>query len=210
MPPRHPPFLLARRVVPLAVAVALATAAGACSKEPAREKRAATTTTAPTTTATAAAPAIAVTVTGVDANGTREPDEATVAAVKKTIDAWVAAAVVAPLHSGQPAGDLAAVFTPAALERLADPAVRAAMVDEGLPPATKEITAERANVGLFSVAGPDEVVAVIAAQLDLKVRAVGPTLDVDVSHYGELVLVQEGDGWKIDSFALEAARDSRA
>jgi hypothetical protein len=209
MPPRHPPFLLARRVVPLAVAMALAAGAGACSKEPAGEKRAATTTTAPTTTA-AAAPAIAVTVTGVDANGTREPDEATVAAVKKTIEAWVAAAVVAPLHSGQPAGDLAAVFTPAALERLADPAVRATLVDEGLPPATKEITAERADVGLFSVAGPDEVVAVIAAQLDLKVRAVGPTLDVDVSHYGELVLVQEGDGWKIDSFALEAARDSRA
>jgi hypothetical protein len=46
-------------------------------------------------------------------------------------------------------------------------------------------------------------------QLDLLLRAQGPTLDVDVNHYGEVVLVQEADGWKIDSFAVEAARDSR-
>ena len=185
---------------------------GACSK---KEKdggdgKAAATTTTPTTAAPAGPPTLQLTVQGLDPNGTKAPDDATVAAVKTTLERWLAAAVVGPLYSGQPAGDLSAVFTPAALERLAaDPAARATLVDEGLPPATTEITAERAGITLTSVAGPDEVVALVAAQLDVKLRAVGPTMDVDVNHYGEVVLVQEADGWKIDSFAVETARDSR-
>ena len=206
-------MLPSRRLLRLVLALAVAAGGlGACSKsggdgDDAKGRSTTTTAAGPLT----APPAIGVTVTGVDPNGTRAPDEATVAAVKATIDRWIATAVVGPLFTGQPAGDLTPVFTPAALERLAaDPAARAALVDEGLPPATTAITADRANAALFSVAGPDEVVAVVAVQLDLLLRAQGPTLDVDVNHYGELVLVQEADGWKIDSFAVEAARDSRA
>jgi hypothetical protein len=203
MPRRLPTVLL---VASLALGVPLA---GACSKDDDEPRRRAAATTT-SSTAPAGPPTIALTVLGVDPHGTKPPDDAIVAAVKATLDRWLADAVIAPLHSGQPAGDLSAVFTPAALERLAaDPAARATLVDEGLPPASTEITAERANVNLASVAGPDEVVGVIAAQLDVKLRAVGPTMDVDVNHYGEVVLVQEPDGWKIDSFAVETARDSR-
>jgi hypothetical protein len=55
------------------------------------------------------------------------------------------------------------------------------------------------------------VLAVVGARIDVKVHAVGPTLDVDVIHQGELVLVPEADGsWRIESFALHTARDSRA
>jgi hypothetical protein len=204
--PRRLPALL------LVAALALPVLAGACSKDDdgGDGGRPKATTTAPTTTAPAGPPTLQLTVAGLDAHGTKPPDDATIAAVKATLDRWLAAAVVGPLHSGQPAGDLSAVFTPAALERLAaDPAARATLVDEGLPPATTEITAERAGITLASVAGPDEVVGVIAAQLDVKLRAVGPTMDVDINHYGEVVLVQEPDGWKIDSFAVETARDSR-
>jgi hypothetical protein len=97
------------------------------------------------------------------------------------------------------------------VERLADPATRATLVDEGLPPATTSIAAEVANVLLSTVAGPDEVLAVVGARIDLKVHAVGPTLDVDVVHQGELVLAPQDDGsWRIESFALHTARDSRA
>lgn len=209
-------MLLPRRLLPLVVALAVAAGGlGACSKgKGGKDDNGGVESAGRTTTsaaAQAAPPTIGVTITGVDPNGTRPPDDATVAAVKATLDAWIATAVVGPLFTGQPAGDLSKLFTPAALERLAaDPAVRATLVDEGLPPATKAITAERANVGLFTVAGPDEVVAVIGAQIDLLLRAEGPTMDVNVNHYGEVVLVQEADGWKIDSFAVEAARDSRA
>ena len=163
-----------------------------------------------TTTTVGAAPTLAFTVTETNANGTKAPDEAQLAAIKKTLDGWLNTAVVAPLHSGQPAPDLAAFFTPAALERLADPATRATLVDEGMPPASTEIAAEVADVLLSTVAGPDEVLAVVGARIDVKVHAVGPELDVDVVHQGELVLAPEADGsWKIESFAVHTARDSR-
>ena len=208
---------LRSRSTRLVAALALvALLAAGCSKDDdekgkgdatATKKPAATTTT----TAPGTPPTLQFTVTEVNDNGTRPPDEATVAAVKKTLDTWLAAAVVGPLHSGQPAGDLSALFTPPALERLADPATRATLVDEGLPPATTSISAEVANLLLSSVAGADEILAVIGARIDLKVHAVGPTLDVDVVHQGELVLTPEPDGsWKIESFALHTARDSRA
>ncbi|HVF32341.1 MAG TPA: hypothetical protein VM933_04815 [Acidimicrobiales bacterium] len=198
---------MTRRLPALLLAAALA-ATGACSRDDEdRRARAAATTT----TAVPGPPTLQLAVTGLDPHGTKPPDEATIAAVKATLDRWLADAVVAPLFSGQPAGDLSAVFTPAALERLAaDPAARATLVDEGLPPATTRITAERATATLASVAGADEVVAIVAAQIDLGLHVVGPTLDVDVNHYGEVVLVQEPDGWKIDAFAMETARDSRA
>jgi hypothetical protein len=189
------------------------TVLGGCSKDDGDVAKAPARPTTTSTTALAAPPTIGVTVTGVDANGTKAPDDATVAAVKATLDSWLATAVVAPLFSGQPAGDLSGVFTPAALERLAaDPAARPSLVDDGLglPPASTAITAERANVALASVAGPDEVVAVIAAQLDILLRAQGPTVDVDVNHHGEVVLVPDGGTWKIDAFSVTAARDSRA
>lgn len=163
------------------------------------------------TSAVGAAPTLQFTVTETNTNGTKGPDEAQLAAIKRTLDGWLASAVVAPLHSGRPAPDLAPLFTAAALERLADPATRATLVDEGMPPATTAITAEVANVLLSTVAGPDEVLAIVGARIDVKVRAVGPTLDVDVVHQGEMVLVPEADGtWRIESFALRAARDSRA
>jgi hypothetical protein len=202
-----------RRLLATALVAAVAVTGAACSKKKDGDGDAKARPTTTTTAATAAAPTVALTVAGVDANGTKTPDDATVAAVKAALDGWVATAVVAPLHSGQPAGDLSPYFTAAALERLnADPAVKAALVDEGLPPATKALTADKAEIKLASVAGPDEVVAVVAAQLDLKLHSVGATHDVDVVHYGELVLVQDAPGgpWKIDSFDLHSPKDSRA
>ena len=199
------PLLSPRRLV--AAVAALTVAAGACSKGEKRADPVAPGTTS--ATSTTAAPVLEFAISGVEANGTKAPDEVTVAAVKASIDRWLASAVVAPLHSGQLAGDLAPVFTPAALERLGDPAVRASLVDEGMPPASKEITAVTATAALSSVAGPDDVLAVVAAHLDLRLRAVGPSMDVEVVHVGQVVLVPEGDGWKIESFAMHTTRDSR-
>lgn len=204
----HPSRPLA--VVLAALVLVGGTVLGGCSKDD-DDSSARSTTTSTSTTVPPGPPTIGVTITGVDPNGTKAPDEATVAAVKATLDSWLASAVVGPLFTGQPASDLSGVFTAAALERLAaDPAARPSLVDEGLPPASTAITAERANVALSSVAGPDEVVAVVAAQLDIQLRAQGPTMDVDVNHHGEVVLVQDGGAWKIDAFSVTAARDSRA
>ena len=194
----------------LAIVAIVAALVAGCSKDKdddAGAKKPSTTTTS----ASGAAPTLQFTVTETNANGTKAPDEAQLAAIKKTLDGWLASAVVTPLHSGQPAPDLAPLFTAAALERLADPATRATLVDEGLPPASTSITGEVANVLLSTVAGPDEVLAIAGARIDVKVHAVGPTLDVDVVHQGELVLAPEADGsWRIESFAVHTARDSRA
>jgi hypothetical protein len=201
-----PPALFHRAAVVLVAGVLVA--GGACSSK-AKDKAPPSPTRTTTAAATGGLPTLHVNVAGVDDNGTKGPDEATVAAVKATLDRWLADAVVGPLHGGKPAGDLSPIFTAAALERLADPSVRATFVDEGLPPATTSITPEKLEATLSSVAGPDEVVAVIGARLDLKLRAVGPSVDVDIVHQGEVVLVPDGDGWKIDSFAVRASRDSR-
>lgn len=198
-----------------AVAVALAGAlliAAACSKEKEPVAKPGAEPTAPTEEAAPAAtvpPPLPFTITAVDSNGTAPPDEATLAAVKATLEAWAAAAVVAPLHSGQPAADLSGVFTGPALERLADPAVRATLVDESLPPASKEITPTAATATLSSVATPQGAVEVVAAHIELRVHAVGPSLDIDIAHLGEFVLVPEGGGWKIDAFGMQAIRQSR-
>lgn len=194
-----------RATIVVVVAVALLAITG-CSKD---KEEAEKSPEKPAEEGTPAAPGtVELTVTGVDANATTPPDEATVAAVKKTLDGWIAIAVVAPLRSGDPAGDLSPFFTAPALERLGDPAVRATLVDEGLPAATKSVEAEVANVALASAAG-ESGVAVIAARLELKIHAVGDDSDIDVVHSGDLILVPDADAWKIDSFSVRTARDSR-
>lgn len=202
--------LLRRPLAAVLAALVATVGLAACSKNEDDDGRAASTTTSTSTTAVAAPPTIAIQITAVDPNGTQAPDEATVAGVKAALDAWLATAVVAPLFSGQPAGDLSAAFTPAALERIgADPAARSTLVAEGLPPASS-IAAERASAALSSVAGPDGVVAVVGASLDVLLRATGPTVDVDVNHFGEVVLVPDDAGtWKIDAFSVTTKQDSR-
>ncbi|HUP86031.1 MAG TPA: hypothetical protein VM143_10225 [Acidimicrobiales bacterium] len=201
---------LPSRLAAAAVLAVLAIGGAGCSKDGDHASSPSRKSGSTTTAAAGAVPTLHFTVTETNDNGTKAPDEATVAAVRKTLDGWLASAVVAPLHSGGPAPDLTALFTPPALERMSDPATRATLVDEGMPAASKAITADVAQVLLSSVAGPDEVIALIGARIEVKVRAVGPTLDADVVHQGELVLVPEADGtWKIDSFAIHTARDSR-
>lgn len=200
---------LHRPVVLVVAAVVALAGLAACSKDD--DEKASSPSKSTTSTALAAPPTIEVTISGVEPNGTQPPDEATLVAITSSLEAWLATAVVGPLFTGQPAGDLASIFTAAALERLGtDPAARSTLVVEGLPPASRSIEAERANVALSTVAGPDGAIAVVTASLDILLHAVGPTLDVEVNHYGDLVLVQEADMWKIDAFEVTARQDSRA
>ncbi|HEX7166738.1 MAG TPA: hypothetical protein VF230_07145 [Acidimicrobiales bacterium] len=201
MPRRFP-----RAFVALVVAAALA--APACSRKgdgggDRQSAGKATTTTA------AAPPVLTWTVEGLDPNGTKAPGDDVVAAVTATLNSYLATAVVAPLHTGTPAGDLTPLLSASALERVqTDPAARAAFVDEGLPKATK-ITAETVKATLSSVAGPDEVTALVAARLNLALHVVGPQIDVDIVRTGEVTLSPEADGWRIDSFLLHVERNSR-
>ena len=204
MAPRRLHFVL------FACALALASA---CSKDDdAADKAAPKGSPSSSSTAEAAPASAPLNVTGIDANGTKPPGDDVVAKVKSVLERYMADAMVAPLKSGQPAGDLAPLFTPDALARVGPGGPeRASLVDEGLPaPASTSVTFEKADVALYSVAGGDEVTAILAARIDFKARALGPQIDVDVVRQGDLILVPAGEGgWQIDAFAVRVSRDSR-
>jgi hypothetical protein len=125
------------------------------------------------------------------------------AAVAATLDRYLQEAVLGPLHSGGPAGDLGPVFTGPAQARVDGPD-RAALVDEGLP-AAADVKAETATVGLAALAGGDGAMTVVTAAIDLRLRAGGDA--VTIARTGHLVLVPEGDGWKIDGYDVRTTRE---
>lgn len=158
---------------------------------------------------TPAAPTLTFTVEGVEPNGTKPPGNDVVEPVKAVLDAYLQRAVVEPLYTGEQAGDLADLFTVQARPRLAEPAHRATLVEEGLPPASTSITAGAVKVSLSSVAGPDGAIALVGARLDVQLHAVGPRVDIDIVRDGELVLAFEDGQWRIDSFGLRTTRNTR-
>lgn len=193
-----------RRATTAVCVVALAVSMVACTKKKDERPSASSTTTA------SAAPTITFTVDGgVESHGTKAPDEAALTQVKATIDAYLARAVVTPLFTGEPAGDLSDLFTTEARPRLEDAATRATLVEEGLPPASTSIMPDAVTVKLSSVAGPDGAVALIGARLDVKLHAVGPRIDMDIVRDGELVLAPQDGTWRIDSFGLRTTRNTR-
>ena len=126
------------------------------------------------------------------------------AAVAATLERYLREAVLGPLRSGGPAGDLGPVFTGPARARVDGPD-RAALVDEGLPVA-EDLEAETATVGLAALAGADGAVTVVTAAIDLRLR----TDDDDpltIARRGHLVLVPDGDGWKIDGYDVRTTRE---
>ena len=162
------------------------------------------------TSTTTTRPSAPVTVTGVESNGTAPPSDELVGDVVATLQGWLEMGSVRPLGSGTQAGDLSPYFTLAALDRLAaTPTDRAAMVDEGLPPASRGVVVETAEVALSTLAGPDGRVAVVLGTLDLKVHALGPTLDVDIVRSGTVSLAFQDGRWKIDSYEVRVSRSSR-
>jgi hypothetical protein len=205
--PSFPRRSLPVSVAAATVAVALLVSGAGCSKKNGNNRAGAKGTTTAASTTTAAEPPIVFTVSGIDDSGTPPPDDATIAAVKQTLDDWVAAALVGPLKSGQPAGDLSAIFTTEALGTLANPATRATLVDEGMP-AAKSVKPESAGLHLTSVAEPDGTLTFVAARIDLKLHVTGPGLDVSIVRDGEVVLAPEDGRWKIESFTVRAMRDS--
>lgn len=124
--------------------------------------------------------------------------------VTATLERYLTDAVLGPLRSGQPAGDLAPLFTPAAAARLNGPD-RAALVDEGLPPAPA-VRSEAATAGLAALAAPDGAVIVVTATVDLRLHT-GGTDSVAVVRTGDLVLAPDGDGWDIEGYDVRTTRD---
>lgn len=193
-------FRPVRRPTPL-VMLATAVLLGACSSGGDEGLTPVPTTASPS--------AIAFAVTGLTVESVALPPppfpDDVKASVLATLDRYLQDAVLGPLRSGQPAGDLGPVFTGRARPRVDGPD-RAALVDEGLGPVPADsLRAEVATLGLSALVGGDGITVVTAA-VDLRLRTTGddPTA---IARTGHLVLVPEGDGWKIDGYDVRTTRD---
>ena len=135
------------------------------------------------------------------------PEQAS--AVIDLIGDYVETAIVKPLRTGQPAGDLAGVFDAAALAR-AQGIDRAALVDEGLPKVAGHLTVTATPVaiaGLGDQAG--NLVALTAAvDLDVSASAVGKAAPLHIVRTGSFVLSPDGGGaWKVSAYDVQVTRD---
>lgn len=125
--------------------------------------------------------------------------------VRRAVDAYLEAAMVAPLRAGGTA-DLSALLTPVARQRL-NGAEWALLVDEGLP-AAPDAVGEVLSVRVDGLVGPD---GVGVANVTVELQAAGFAVDgalVRVARRGVLTFVPAGGGrWLIDAFELTVDRE---
>lgn len=202
-----------RRWPALLVAATLAlTGANACSGDDEEEKGApAGTTTKATTPAPEPAFGFAISAADVHSPAPQTPPfpEDVKAAVKASLDTYLNNGVVAPLKTGQPPAGLEGVFTGAAGARIAGGQPdRIALLEEGQPVSGK-VVQDRADAKLTALFDPGGAVAVVVSELDFAVTVKGKDTTLTVVRNGELVLVFDNNAWRIDSFDLRAARDSK-
>jgi hypothetical protein len=132
--------------------------------------------------------------------------DATWYGVLETLNRYLEAAIVTPLRTGGPAGDLTALFNPPALERVAPGGVdRFAFIDENLPPVS-DLRSEKSVAGLTALAGRDGKVSVVTAGLDLRLIGHIAGTPVIIVRTGELVLMPEGTTWRIDAYDIQVVR----
>jgi len=128
------------------------------------------------------------------------------AGVLDTLNRYLEAAVLTPLRSGGPAGDLTPLFTRPAVDRvLPGGADRFAFIDENLPPVS-DLRKEAAVAGMNALAGPDGAMSVVTAGLDLRLIGHVDGAKVTVVRTGEVVLVPDGGSWRIDAYDLKVVR----
>lgn len=131
---------------------------------------------------------------------------ATWAGVLDTLNRYLEAAVLTPLRTGGPAGDLAPLFNRPAYERVAPGgADRFAFIDENLPPVS-DLRSERSVAGLTALAGRDGAVSVVTAGLELRLIGHIAGAPVTVVRTGELVLMPGGGTWRIDAYDIRVVR----
>jgi len=126
--------------------------------------------------------------------------------VLETLNRYLEAGVLQPLRSGGPAGDLGPLFTSPAVQRvLAGGPDRFTFIDENLLPVS-DLRQEAAMAGLNALAGPDGVMSVVTAGLDLRLVGHIAGAPVRVVRTGELVLVPQGGSWRIDAYDIRVIR----
>ena len=185
------------------------TATAACSRsEPSRVTVGRSPSPPPTVVETPGTP-VSFIVSSFDVEGAGDPAsvERVKAAVVATFTRYLQDGVLAPLRTGGPAGDLLPLFTARAAAHLGATADRNAFVDEGLPPSTR-ITDLAPGLRLTALADQAGDVVLVAARMDLRLVAGAQGTTITIDRDADLVLVADGDAWKIDAYRMRVTRDT--
>jgi hypothetical protein len=123
-------------------------------------------------------------------------------AIQVLLDRYLADAILRPLRTAQPAGDLGAIFASPAVDRVNGPD-RAALVDDGFPkPDSVHVDTATANfVGLQGV-------PLVSAGFHVLLTAKFAGTPVRVERSGELQVGLAGDGWKVVGYDVRVTRDT--
>jgi hypothetical protein len=193
-----------RRLGGLVAALAcLAMVAGACSKGGAKGAagRATTTTEVPVP--------IVFTATSFDIAAAADPipggREGAQTGIEATLNRWLDEAILRPLRSGQPAGDIGSFFTTPARERIASTPDRAAFVDEGIPPVSG-VRPGVATLALVALADPDGNIPLVSVHFELTLGGTLEGTPFGVEHTGDLYMLPDGDAWRIDGYDVKSSR----
>ncbi|MFI5046802.1 MAG: hypothetical protein ACHQIG_07030 [Acidimicrobiia bacterium] len=135
--------------------------------------------------------------------------DAQASGVIDTMSHYLQTAIVDPLRTGLPAGDLAGVFDTAALAR-ANGVDRAALVDDGLPKVTGSLKMTAKPVAITGLGDQGGNLVAITATLDLDVRAAatGKATPLHIVRTGSFVLSPDATGaWKVSAYDMTVTRD---
>ncbi|MCA1846678.1 MAG: hypothetical protein LC792_26490 [Actinobacteria bacterium] len=195
-----------RAVGLLGLAVTLLALPGCSNSKPAASSATTSGTVAPTTTTQPEPTGLsAFNVAPAEVHAWNAPPEfpdSARAGVQTLLDRYLADAVLRPLRSGEPAGDLAAVFGPPAGDRMTGPD-RVALVDEGLPKA-ESARVEVASADIVALTG----LTVVSAGIHLLIAAKIGGTPLRIERTGELQLSVQGDAWKVIGYDVRVARDT--
>jgi hypothetical protein len=124
-------------------------------------------------------------------------------AVQVLLDRYLSDAILRPLRTAQPAGDLSAIFAPPALDRVNGPD-RAGLVDEGFPK-PDSVHVESATAGIVGLQG----VPLVAAGFHVVLTAKFAGTPVRVDRAGELQVGLVGPDWKVVAYDVRVTRDTQ-
>ena len=190
----------------VAACACLAMVAGACSKggDKGAAGRATTTTEVPV--------AIAFTITSFDVEAAADPVEGAVDGAQAGIEATLKRVAgrgrppAPPLGRSRRATSRPSSPPPPGNGWPPRPTGPRSSSD-GLPPVSG-LKAETATLAVVGLADPDGQIPIVTVHLDLTLRGTAEGTPLTVEHTGDLVLVPEGDGWKIDGYDVRATRDT--
>jgi hypothetical protein len=165
------------------------------------------------TTTSAAGPGVTLTLEAGDlatdsAGPTTSFSPAQAQQVLGTIRAYLDGAVIKPLRSGEPAGDLSAVFDAGTLARVTG-VDRGVMLEEGLPKVTGDIAIVGKPVNFVGLGDQSGNLVLVTASVQFTVD--GAIADVKaplhIEQHGDLVLAPDASGaWKVTSYRMTVAR----